>query len=394
MSRSLSIPLITAAALVGTCPAVLHGSGTRVGFKDAYATARGNAFVATADNPSAIYYNPAGITQLEGAQVSANVYAVSLSSDYRGPGGQASLDEDAVAVPSLYATWKADDAPWALGLGVYAPFGLETEWNAGSPLSPFATRNEQSVRTYNLTAAWTVSPALSVGGALTWNHLTTDLRQVPVPGVPFRFEGEGDALGANVGALWRLNERHQFGLSYSHHNRITAEGTSRLGVTESAEATFAFPEVVIAGWSYRPTPVWNLEINVDWTNWERLNAVTIRKPSGPLNLPFHWEPGFFYELGATRMIGDFALSAGYCFTENSVPDASYTPAVPDSHRSFYSLGVGYRGERLTLDLAWHYADGGDRSVSGSPAALIPGATADGSYRNALQALSLSAGLRF
>jgi long-chain fatty acid transport protein len=34
--------------------------------QDAFATARGEAFVATADNPSAIYYNPAGITQLEG----------------------------------------------------------------------------------------------------------------------------------------------------------------------------------------------------------------------------------------------------------------------------------------------------------------------------------------
>ena len=38
--------------------------------QDAFATARGEAFVATADNPSAIYYNPAGITQLAGQQFS------------------------------------------------------------------------------------------------------------------------------------------------------------------------------------------------------------------------------------------------------------------------------------------------------------------------------------
>lgn len=47
-------------------PLTVHGSGVRIAQQDAAAVAQGNAFVATADNPSAIYYNPAGITQLEG----------------------------------------------------------------------------------------------------------------------------------------------------------------------------------------------------------------------------------------------------------------------------------------------------------------------------------------
>ncbi|MCX6925129.1 MAG: hypothetical protein NT154_18235 [Verrucomicrobia bacterium] len=42
--------------------------------QDAFAIGRGNAFVATADNPSAIYYNPAGITQLQ----EQNIHAGSL----------------------------------------------------------------------------------------------------------------------------------------------------------------------------------------------------------------------------------------------------------------------------------------------------------------------------
>ena len=52
------------ALLAALTPATTHALGTRIADQDPTATSRGNAFAATADNPSAIYYNPAGITQL------------------------------------------------------------------------------------------------------------------------------------------------------------------------------------------------------------------------------------------------------------------------------------------------------------------------------------------
>ena len=385
--------------LVCASASVALASGTRVGFKDAFATGRGNAFVATADNPSALYYNPAGITQLAGTQVSVNLYSVAVSSDYRGVGGTASMDDGAINVPALYATWKPADSPWAYGFAVYAPFGLETEWPASSPLRTFALKNEQEFRTYNFTGAWQISPEFSAGLSLTYNKVSTDLRRALgfiAPNDLFRFEGDGDALGANLGLLWKVNERHQLGLSYQHRTKVKLKGTSStipLIASETASATFEFPEVLIVGWSWRPTPEWNLEVNLDWTNWDRLKTVVINKPSGATPLAFNWESGLFYELGATRTFGDFYASAGYCFTENSTPDSTYTPAVPDSDRAFYSLGAGYRSKQFTVDLAWHYGDGGDRRVTGSPPSLI-GATADGSYKNSLNAFSLSVGLKF
>lgn len=376
-------------------------SGTRVGFKDAFATARGNAFVATADNPSALYYNPAGITQLDGLQFAGNIYSVAVSSDYAGPNGTAAMDDSAQVIPAFYATYKSADSPWAYGLAVYAPFGLSTEWAGNSPLRTFALKNEQTYLTTAFTGAWQVSPALSVGASLTYNRVDTDLNRalgVFAPNDLFRFEGDGRAFGFNLGLLWKINERHQFGLSYSHRTSVNLKGTSStipLVPSEPAEARFVFPEVLIVGWSWRPTPEWNLEINLDWTNWNRLDTVTVQKASGATPLPFHWESGLFYEFGVTRYFANgFNLSAGYCFTENSTPDFTYTPAVPDSDRHFYSLGLGYRAERFTADLAWQYADGGTRRVTGSPPSLLPGATADGTYANSINGVSLSLGYRF
>src|SRR5882762_7574294 len=59
-------PLIALAICFPQCG---FGVGIRIVNQDAEAMARGNAFAATANNPSALYYNPAGISQLHGTQV-------------------------------------------------------------------------------------------------------------------------------------------------------------------------------------------------------------------------------------------------------------------------------------------------------------------------------------
>ena len=393
----------TAAALACGLALALPGalaSGTRVGFKDAFATGRGNAFVATADNPSAVYYNPAGLTQLDGTQLAGNIYAVAVSSDYAGAGGKASINDSYQYVPSFYASWKPRDTRWAFGAGVYAPFGLSTDWPASSPLRTFALHNKETYLTFNLSAAYQLTPELAIGGGLTYNRVSVDLsRAIGVfgPNDLFRFRGDGTTAGYTLGALWKPSAQHSFGFDYVGRTTADLHGTTDtipLITGESSSATLPFPDYAVLGYSYRPTPDWNLEVNLDWTNWSRLNTVTIVKPSGNTALPFDWQPGFFYAFGATRYLpGGWYVSAGYLYTANSTPDATYTPAVPDSNRSFYSLGTGYNSGNLSAHLAWQYADGGTRTVTGSPPSLI-GATADGTYRNSLNGLSFSFELRY
>jgi long-chain fatty acid transport protein len=397
---SLRVIAVSVGLLILTAAQPAFASGTRVGFKDAFAMARGNAFVATADNPSAVYYNPAGLTQLSGQRLSASVYDVSVQSDYHNATSSASLDDSYQAVPQIFYSIKPDTGPWAFGLGVYAPFGLSTEWPANSPLRTFALKNKETYLTFNLSAAYQVSPTLSLGGGVTYNKVTVDLsRAIGVFGPTdlFRFKGDGHAVGYTVGALWKPVAEHSFGVSYQSHTSVKMNGTTDtipLITGEKSDATFVFPEVLILGYSYRPTPQWNVEVNLDWTNWNRFNTVTINKASGAVPIAFNWESGLFYEVGVTHYLNsNWNVSAGYLFTENSVPDSTYTPAVPDSNRSFYSLGVGYSSGNLGANLAWQYADGGTRTVTGSPPSLI-GATADGVYKNSINALALSLEWRF
>jgi len=117
------------AAAVVFAPTALMALGFRIPNQDAAAIARANAFVATADNPSALYYNPAGITQLEGHQVQFGMHALSVNSTFVSPTGARSKTKGTFQpVPQLYYTYNPKNHPLAYGIGVYAPYGLAIRW--------------------------------------------------------------------------------------------------------------------------------------------------------------------------------------------------------------------------------------------------------------------------
>src|SRR2546425_412118 len=109
------------------CPIAAQALGVPIPNQDAEAIARGNAFAATANNPAALYYNPAGITQLEGHHVQFGMLNyLGITSEYRSLTGnrRAETDYEIVPVPQLYYTYSPKNCPLSFGLGVYAPFGL------------------------------------------------------------------------------------------------------------------------------------------------------------------------------------------------------------------------------------------------------------------------------
>src|SRR5262245_8330371 len=93
---------IVASIVVGASTMTVFGNGPRLPDQDAFATARGEAFAATADNASAIYYNAAGISQLEGFNFRAGIYGIYLPMSYESPSGRTFDNEkDLQAAPQL-----------------------------------------------------------------------------------------------------------------------------------------------------------------------------------------------------------------------------------------------------------------------------------------------------
>ena len=397
----MSVKALTIVALGCTVPLSGFALGIRLFDHDAFATARGDAFVATADNPSAIYYNPAGITQLKGQQVrgALNIMGAEAGFESRTMRDMTTLN-DFLPQPGAFYTYSPEGFPLSFGVGYYMPFGLKSEWPKDGPFRTTTTIGELQYHTLNPVVAWKVTETLSIGAGPTLNYAFADLRRGIVPAArdEFKFTGDDFTYGFTAGMLWQPATRHSFGISYRSPTTLRFEGESTTKPypvpDQNASMNFPLPQVIIAGYSFRPTPHWNLEVDVDWTDWERLNTPVLRQKTGNVAMPLNWKSSFAVEAGVTRYFDtDWHISGGYVYIENSVPEKFFTPLVPDQDLHVFSAGVGGvsgKEKKLSWDLTYQFTFGTGRDVSGS----VYGPAVAGHYTFIAHAFSLSLGYRF
>ena len=110
-----------------SCPDSAFALGFALPDQDAFAMARGNAFVATADDPAAVYYNPAGISQLEGTYFRPALRHPVMDRPTKAPAGEMNSKEQLAALPQVFSTMSLPYG-FTFGLGTYSPYGLSMEW--------------------------------------------------------------------------------------------------------------------------------------------------------------------------------------------------------------------------------------------------------------------------
>jgi long-chain fatty acid transport protein len=379
-------------------PAALFALGIRLPDQDAFATARGNAFAATADDPSAVYYNPAGITQLDGANLSLGMYGITLASRYTSPAGSSiNSQQEWAALPQTFSTLNFTNYHLALGLGIYEPYGLSMEWPYGAPwLRPGLGQSRSGEIDYiraNPVIAWQPFDTLSIAAGVMLDYSQAEL-ETSLPGISLH--GHDTDAGFNTAILWHPLEQHSFGVVYRSATDMDYRGhVSFLGLpfpvpAQQGSLNYHLPQTLAGGYSYRPTPNWNLEVDADWTDWTGLRTASIQPPIPGGAFPFNWKPSTMYEFGATRYFGaGWRVSAGYMYSENSVPTSYFSALVPDSDRHLFSLGVGKSYSHLSWDAAYQLGYGPSRSVSGDTNPLY-----NGNYEFFSNALSLNIGWHF
>ena len=378
-------------------PAALFALGIRMPDQDAFATARGNAFAATANDPSAVYYNPAGITQLDGANLSLGMYGITLASRYTSAAGPSlNSQQQWAALPQGFSTFNFTNCHVALGLGVYSPYGLSMEWPYGAPWvqAGLPRSGEIDYIRANPVLAWQPFDTFSIAAGMMLDYSEAELQLSPPfpPGAQVRLRGRDSDAGFNLGLLWHPWQQHSFGVTYRSATDMNYQGhaMTTVGGASASQGTtlnYHFPQTVTVGYSYRPTTSWNFEADADWTDWTSLRTLAV---SGtPLAYPFNWKPSMMYEFGATRYFGGgWRASAGYMYSENSVPTGFFNALVPDSDRHLFSVGVGKSYSHLSWDAAYQLGYGPSRSVSGdiySP---------NGKYEFFSNALSINLGWHF
>jgi long-chain fatty acid transport protein len=391
------------ALLVSTLPSQIRAVGFRDPNQDAEGISRGDALAATADNPSAIYYNPAGITQIEGQQIRGGVYVISAHTTFSGASGSARTDTSLQPVPQLYYVNSLEKVPLSFGLGIYTPYGLSLDWGDSNPFRTTAEFGKLLYLCVNPVMAWRISPCLSIAVGPTINYSQATLRQGLTPFNPvdkFKFKGDGWDAGFNAGILWQPLKQWSFGLNYRSATTIDYDGHSETSPTSPfppyypstpTHGSLRFPQFIAGGISFRPTEDWNIEVDIDWTDWDSVNTAVLKgSPLGNIPLVFNYTSSFFYELGVTRQLGkSYFLNAGFIYSENSVPDRFFNPIVPDSDLYLPGIGFGYRGEHWDWAVAYHCGISGDRTIRNNVNPAV-----DGTYKTFNNAFNLSASYKF
>jgi long-chain fatty acid transport protein len=399
-------------------------NGFLLGGQDAFATARGGAFVATADNASAVYFNPAGITQLEGLNFRGGLYGLFYDPTYTPPPPRNTntfhVKNQWAAAPQLFSTYTPKDWPVSFGLGVYSPYGGNMDWGQNTGFRSVAISGSLTYATINPVVALKLAPGLSIAAGPMVNYADLEMNQgllrnqKPLTNF-FRFQGNGWSAGYNLGLRWQPHEKISLGATFRSSATAGLDGQTTFeqqplrglypATNRVAHADFEFPWAAVVGISYRPTPKWNLEFDADYTEWSSFGTINLYQQNPPSGLKtntpviLNWQGSWIYSFGVTRYFDNgWRVSAGYMFDENSVPDEHYSPLAADLNRHFISAGVGFRGKRFDFDVAYQFGYGPANTVTGSKPSSTPGRfagqTADGTYDFISHAVMLTVGMHF
>lgn len=358
------------------------------------------AMTARSEDLSAIFYNPAGLDYVEGVEVYAGITPIMPGHTYS-PFSKdrtyfKSLDSERQVFlpPQLYAAWRAH-SNIVLGLGVYAPFGLGTDWEkdwAGRYTSTYA---EIATIYINPTVAVKVNDKVSIGfGASFISSSATIEKKIDtggmVPGLgtntaydsEFSLEGDGTAFGFNVGALIRPAENVQVGVSYRFAYDMDYEGDAkfkhaavlggipagpgitlsdamyaRMPASQTGSATMSMPSMLNVGALFDLTERldFSAEVNlVGWSDYEDLTLKFDKKlPAEESVMEKDWENSIVLRGGMSYDVNEKLIARwGLMFDKNPVPDETFDGQLPDANRYGFSIGAGYDFGKIRLDAGY------------------------------------------
>ncbi len=393
-----------ASGVVSLVPVLASGAGFALFEHGARAVALGGAFGATADDPSALYYNPAGIAFLDGTQAAFGAYFITESSTFNGantfPGQGYSVDmkKQIFYPPHLYVTGHPGGSV-AWGIGVYAPFGLGTWWPSDYAGKFISKRVDLKVFNLNPNVAFKLSDnaAFAVGADYYYSSLsltkslgvinpyTQDVAEVGQVHLKADFTG---AWGWNAAFLGKLGGGWSLGASYRSAVKTEYNGnasfiqfpTGNADFDQILDAQIPFGQKPTAKtaihypWEGRVGLAWHgqavgIEADVVRQGWSSFYSLPILLPDYPMLSsvrPEQYKNSNTYRLGIEyRTSPKFSWLFGLLYDETPVPTGSVSPLLPDSTRRGISAGFSWMvGPRTQFDVGYLHLPFGKRSTQG------------------------------
>ncbi|MBC3347621.1 outer membrane protein transport protein [Pseudomonas sp. SWRI196] len=380
----------------------------------------------SADDASTVFGNPAGMSRLKRQQVTGGMAAIDASTDINDASGSQSGTNKGdmvplTAVPMGYYVKPIDDQ-WAFGLGVYAPFGLITDYESSFQGRNFGSKSEVKVVAFQPTVSYAFNDKVSIGFGPTINHISGALESaLTTPFSPndgdVKIKGDDIGYGYNIGVLVQATDTTRVGLTYHSKVKYKLKGHTEVspgagtppgllnGARYDASLDITTPESVDFSVTQQINDAWTVYAGSTWTRWSRLKEITVNNDGtetgggllnpalGTITEDQNWHDTWAYAIGTSYQLNkQWVLRTGLTFDQSPTNNIDRSPRIPTGDRTIFSLGAGWSPtEDLTIDVAYSYLKEEKVSVNHSNAL---GQSYNAEYENSANGFGVGATYRF
>lgn len=396
----------SAAALVLTGVAAATSTALAAGFQltEQSSLGAGRAYAGAGivgDDLSAVHYNPAGMTLLEGTRFQAGGVWIGLNADYSSDisGESENGRLKGQMIPAGYVTHQVNDQVW-LGFAMTVPFGMGTEYSKNWEGADRGTNAKIYTFDMNPSIAWKVNDFLSIGGGISVQYAKAELG-MGLSGMGHgKVEADSWDWGYNFGLMISPTDKLRFGLAYRSSIEHNAEGDTKLsgmklplleGQNFGMSTTIETPDTIMLTGTWEATEKLRLSGLIRWANWSNFKELNIENelplsvsssldsipPYGPalkdglsnIDIENDWQDTWLFSIGADYRINSaFTVRGGIAY-ETSPIDRQETrmAVIPDTDRVWLSLGASwYPTQDLQFDIGGTYLMGvGDKDLYNS-----------------------------
>jgi long-chain fatty acid transport protein len=383
------------------------------------ASGMGNAFAgggAVAEDASTIFFNPAGMTYIEGTQVVGALHFINPNVDFDDNGSSSGgaftpLGDDGpdagdlAFVPNMYFM-TALTPSIKVGLGINVPFGLKTEYDDEWVGRFHADKSELKTVNINPSVAFKVNDQLSLGAGLSMMRAEATLTRA----VNFGAGGVGDVeikgddwgFGFNLGAIYQFTSDTRLSVAYRSKVKQKLEGDAKFNrpalvpnagaaADGNVTAKIDLPATFSVSAFSQINSKWDIMGDVTWTEWSNFEELRVVRDSGvTLTVtPENWHNTMRYSVGVNYHYSDTVkLRAGLAYDEEAIKDEFRTARIPGNDRKWLSLGASYKmSPTSTFDIGYAHLFISDVKIDDNQLAQGNGRLT-GEYEGSVDILSL------
>ncbi len=383
MVRKLTFTMLILVLVTGN----ILGGGFQVNEHGSRSSGMGGAFAAIANDPSAIFFNPAGILQLRGTNIMLGTKLIMPQASFRGPSPsiQPWKTESQVFTPSHFYITHSFNEDLAVGLGFNNPYGLGTTWD-DNWVGRFVAVNTR-LRTFNFTpvVAYKITDNIMVSAGLIYSYADVIITRKSDLS-PFQGEAsvelEGDekaAFGYTAGILIKATDEFTIGaalrsnVNYEFSGTATTTGPSQVAAqlpNGDITATLTTPLNLTVGLGYQFSPEFTASADFQYVNWSSFDSLKVNfvdPKYSDLASPREYKNCYIARLGFQYNYDEsLDLRAGVLYDNAPTPSDRMEPSLPDNDRIGISLGLGYKlTESLTVDFSYLYLRVLERTITDS-----------------------------